>query len=401
MTKYLLCTLACTLLLTACHKDKKEEPQLPALESVLVYIAGDNNLDEFIHRDMRQMMDGSKGLSKQYNLLLFVDEKDKLPYLMKITNGDTLRLKTYQQEQKSSDAETLAEAVRWMKENYEAPSYGLVLWGHADGWTIRSTTKSGPRLAYGQDTSGGEQWMDIPAMAQALENVLNGQKLRFIFADCCCFQCVESAYELRNVTDYIIASAAEIPGEGAPYQTVIPALFSQRDDFYAQAANAYFEQTSYGYKEPMAVVKTSEMENLAQATRTILAQCFEPQSEDYPYVSGLIYYYDHTMFDMQDFFLHQATAENYAEWKRVFDTAVPMRTMTTVWMANHIMYYPNTEKQFMDFIVTEERYGGVSMYVPQDPSSVNVRYRKSVELQNNNISRMQWYTVAGLDKLGW
>ena len=396
MTKYLLCTLACTLLLTACHKDKKEEPQLPALESVLVYIAGDNNLDEFIHRDMRQMMDGSKGLSKQYNLLLFVDEKNQLPYLMKITNGDTLRLKTYQQEQKSSDAETLAEAVRWMKENYEAPSYGLVLWGHADGWTIRSTTKSGPRLAYGQDTSGGEQWMDIPAMAQALENVLNGQKLRFIFADCCCFQCVESAYELRNVTDYIIASAAEIPGEGAPYQTVIPALFSQRDDFYAQAANAYFEQTSYGYKEPMAVVKTSEMENLAQATKTILKQCHvNLESDGYPSVDRLIYYYDHSLFDMQHFLLTHAPEDAYAQWKRVFDTAVPYRTMTEVWMANHVDFLDYAETMFRDFEVTEENYGGVSMFVPQNKSLSF--YRE----QNERIKEMQWYTAAGLNELGW
>lgn len=400
MTKAIILALAAGMLLTACHKDKDEKKKEPATQSVLVYIAGDNNLDSFIASDVRQMIQGSAELSEGNNLLMFVDRAGKLPYFMKVEKGDTVRVMTMEKESKSSNTETLKNALTWMTDNYEAKNYGLILWGHADGWIIHEKSKArsgGPRHAYALDNTGGEEWMNIPAMAQALSAVPH---LRFIFADCCCFQSVESAYELRNATDYIIASAAEIPGEGAPYQTVIPALFSQRDDFYQQAAAAYNEQGyySYGFREPMAVVKTSEMENLAQATKSALQQSLEPihNGEGYPNVGGLIYYFDNTLFDMNDFILSIAEENVYQEWKRTFDAAVPYKVMAEVWMSDgHVPYMDMQCSFFRDFEVTEERYGGVSMFVPQNSN------KWLIKQQNTTIDQMQWYKAAGLDELGW
>ena len=396
MSRHLTLLLAAALMLTACHKDKHEdEPQQPATQSVLVYIAGDNNLQQFIIDDVKQMMEGSKLLGKDCNLLLFVDQKGKRPYFMKLENGDTLRVKTLDEEVKSSNAETLRSAMKWMVDNYEARNYGLVLWGHADGWVVWQPAQSRPRRSYGQDTTGGEEWMNISEMADALATLPH---LRFIFADCCCFQCVESAYELRHVTDYLIGSAAEIPGEGAPYQTVIPHLFDQREDFYALVCDDYFEQVSVGYQEPVSVVKSSEIDQLAQATRAALTQSLQPiseQGENYPDVEGLIYYYDQTLFDMQDFMLSHAPEHVYTEWKRTFDKAVVYKKMAEVWLANHIPYLDKSETMFRDFNVTAERYGGVSMFVPQN------RYTTFIQRQNERIKKMEWYSAAGLSQLGW
>ena len=396
MSRHLTLLLAAALMLTACHKDKHDdEPQQTATQSVLVYIAGDNNLQQFIIDDVKQMMEGSKLLGKDCNLLLFVDQKGKRPYFMKLENGDTLRVKTLDEEVKSSNAETLRSAMKWMVDNYEARNYGLVLWGHADGWVVWQPAQSRPRRSYGQDTTGGEEWMNISEMADALATLPH---LRFIFADCCCFQCVESAYELRHVTDYLIGSAAEIPGEGAPYQTVIPHLFDQREDFYALVCDDYFEQVSVGYQEPVSVVKSSEMDQLAQATRAALTQSLQPineQGENYPDVEGLIYYYDQTLFDMQDFMLSRAPEHVYTEWKRTFDKAVVYKKMAEVWLANHIPYLDKNETMFRDFNVTAERYGGVSMFVPQN------RYTTFIQRQNERIKKMEWYSAAGLSQLGW
>lgn len=396
MSRHLTLLLVAALILTACHKDKHDdEPQQPATQSVLVYIAGDNNLQQFIIDDVKQMMEGSKLLGKDCNLLLFVDQKGKRPYFMKLENGDTLRVKTLDEEVKSSNAETLHSAMKWMVDNYEARNYGLVLWGHADGWVVWQPAQSRPRRSYGQDTTGGEEWMNISEMADALATLPH---LRFIFADCCCFQCVESAYELRHVTDYLIGSAAEIPGEGAPYQTVIPHLFDQREDFYALVCDDYFEQVSVGYQEPVSVVKSSEMDQLAQATRAALTQSLQPiseQGENYPDVEGLIYYYDQTLFDMQDFMLSHAPEHVYTEWKRTFDKAVVYKKMAEVWLANHIPYLDKSETMFRDFNVTAERYGGISMFVPQN------RYTTFIQRQNERIKKMEWYSAAGLSQLGW
>ena len=411
--RYSLLTMAALLCtLTACHKDKHEKEKVPDTQSVLVYVAGDNNLTSrynFFELDLKQMIEGSKNVSAGNNLLCFVDVYGQRPYLMKVENGDTLRVHTFKEEMKSSDPATLQTAMNWMKENYPALSYGLVLWGHADGWVIwEQTAASRQRRAYGQDKVDGEQWMNIPDMARTLETFCQGQPLRFIFADCCCFQCVESDYELRNVADYIIASAAEIPGEGAPYKTVVPALFSQRTDFYQLVCDAYFEQVCEveklvaqytKYQEPLSVVKTSAMEPLAQATKQALKQTFEPidsEGNGYPNVSGLIYYYDQTLFDMNDVLQRFATPEVYNEWKQTFDQAVAYKTYTPVWMSNgHVPYLDYLGTEFRDFQMTEERYGGVSMFLPQNSEE------KLKKRENTTISQMQWYAAVGLQELGW
>ena len=414
--KPLLPIIAALLLFAACHKDKHENEEKVATQSVLAYIAGDNSLSSFAFSDIRQMMEGSLELTDDCNLLLFVDQKGKQPFLMKVEKGDTTRLHTYSNEMKSSDPATLQTAIQWMMSNYKAKSYGLILWGHADGWTVwepsnnsrvmgEPSAESRPRQAYGQDTADKEEWMNIADMAKVLENTCQGSPLRFIFADCCCFQCVESAYELRHCADYIIASPAEIPGEGAPYQTVIPALFSQRDDFYQLAIDAYYEQESYGYREPMTAVRTSAIDDLAQATRVVLAQSMQPIDDEgngYPDVTGIIYFYDGTLFDMNDFILRHADSDAYAQWHAAFNKAVVYRTWVDAWMANHVRYIGTFGSHlFYDFDMSDERYGGVSMFVPRVPTSVNYEYRKNVINQNARISRMQWYKAAGLDALGW
>ncbi|MBR6320445.1 MAG: hypothetical protein IKR50_08425 [Prevotella sp.] len=414
MRKLLLIAMG-ALLLTACHHDDNKVKGKYS-RTVLVYMAGDNNLTlnsariDFAAQDLSEMIQGSKQVAGDCKLLLFVDKNIKnttkqKPYLMLVENGDTTRLKTFDSELNSGDPATLRMAMKWAIDNYEAESYGLVLWGHADGWIIRNQAPAFSRntRAYGVDNTSGVKWMDIPQMAQVLATL---PKLDFIFADCCAFLCVESAYELRQCTDYIISSAAEIPGVGAPYQTVIPALFSQSSTFYQTVADAYFAQTSQGYKEPIAVVKTSEMENLAQATRTVLGT-FVPQMENggrRPDISGLIYYFDHTQFDMNDFILRYASENEYAQWKSVFNRAVVYSKMAPVWLANHI-YYKSAinENEFRDFTVTEERYGGLGMYIPQDAASIkgykNITF--SIDKLNENIRLMQWYKAAGLDQLGW
>ena len=233
--------------------------------------------------------------------------------------------------------------------------------------------------------------MNIPEMAEALSTL---PPLDFIFADCCAFQSVETAYELRNVTDYIIASPAEIPGEGAPYETVVPAMFNNDPEYCRLVVDAYFAQTLNGMREPLSVIKTSAMQPLAVATRQALAS-FVPQLENshYPDVNGLVYYFDCSLFDMNDFIFRYADTAEYEAWRKVFDEAVPYRVYARRWIANHVT--------FSDFNINEERYGGVNMFVPQNVTSVASKYADNITRQNMNISKMQWYQAAGLDALGW
>ena len=416
MKRTILFALA-TLLFASCCKDEDKEPELPD-RTVLIYVAGDNNLTgssggtNYFTYDLRQIMEGTKNLSTNNNLIMFVDCYDSNPYFVKVERGDTTVLKTMDSEMNSGDPETLYTAMKYAADNFPAKSYGLVLWGHADGWITRgqTTVTRAPRRAYGVDNISGRKWMNIPDMARKLALL---PKLKFIFADCCCFMCVEDVYELRNCADYIIGSAAEIPGEGAPYQTVVPALFSKSDSFYKEIVDAYYAQTSYGYKLPMAAVECSMLDSLAQATAVAMstfAGDIEPYSDGcrYPNTNGLIFYFNHTQFDMQDFVKRYAAPDQYAEWKKVFDKTVPYHTFAEVWMANHILYKGQDQKAFSEFTPTEERMGGLGMFVPQQDSDAGswttmylVNLGFTMSRLNSEIKKMQWYEAARLADMGW
>lgn len=381
--------LAMIVLFTACRSDHEDESLHRA---VMVYMAADNNLGSggYARNDIWEMMAGSRYLSKRDLLLVFVDDMSgQMPYIMKVEQGDTTRLHTFDTELDTADPAVLKQVMTWMFKHYKADDYGLVLWGHATGWEQMNNIPpaSARRKAYGSDVTGGTTWMDIADMAQALNALPH---LKFIFADCCCFQCIETAYELRHATDYIIASPAEIPDAGAPYDTMVPAMFGRGDDFARNMADAYYEQTLLDYKEPLSVIKTKHLELLAQATKTVLAT-LPPDRMAKPDINGLIYYYNHSMIDMNDFMLRHAAASDYEQWHRVFTQCVVYATMATTWMTDG--YNPHVD--FSDFEVTAQRYGGVSMFVYQEPSTAYL------DKMNRTIGNMQWYNAAGLSALGW
>lgn len=399
MKSTILSAICCMLMFCACHDEKEQWPRETG-RAVLVYMAADNNLDSQVRGDLSEMMEGSKLLGDDSRLIVFIDRRHERPYILEIANGDTVRMESFDEELDSSDPETLRTAMRWLTDHYQAKSYGLVLWGHADGWIIYDDQpqQEARRRGYGIDYTAGS-WMNITDMARVLGDF---PRLTFIFADCCAFMSVESMYELRGVADYIIGSPAEVPSEGAPYQTVVPQLFNPDARFYERIVDTYFAQkrTYYLYTEevPLTVVKTSEMERLAAATRDMLAS-FVPTLPDsrYPGVGEVIYYYKHTLFDMNDFILVHASADNYAAWRQAFDAAVVYKTFASRWRARYV--------NFTDFTVTEDRCGGISMYVPQNPSRIpsDTPYDclEAAEQQDNTIHLTQWYQAAGLDQLGW
>ena len=405
--------LCAAMLFTACHKDddNNDDPKDKiAQRTVLVYIAGENNLSPYIKEELDQLMLGSTKISDNNNLLVYVDHASATipPYFLRYKDGvavDSVAM----EETLSSDPEVFRSILNKAFDEYPANDYGLVLWGHASGWFIKSDSVAfynqsfTRRNAYGVDNgsnnirSSSGKWLNMWTLSKAIEST--GKKLKFIFADCCQFQCAESAYQLRNCCDYIVASPAEIPAVGAPYLTIVPAMFSQQPTFYQLMADAYFDQTVNGYKDPLSVVKTSEMQNLAAATKTVLTAIvprFEKATN--PDLNGLIYYQGNVvsgqknMFDMNDFILRYAEDDEYDTWKQAFDRAVIYRTpvldLNGMWMSNG-------QIDFRSFTITEERFGGMSMFIPQDAYYwYNANYNLQIKLTT-------WYYDAGLNDVGW
>lgn len=408
MKKILICI--CSLLaLYGCKKDSdNDEPQVYD-RTVLVYMAGENNLNSYINGELNQMNEGAKSIGKQNRFIAYVDQASskQKPFYAHIHDGVVDTIYVTSTDTKTSDPAVMEEVINKVFKENPAREYGLVLWGHANGWLIEndsipyntSVATSSRRRAYGGDTgnnssgSAGRTWMNIPSLANMLKTT--GYHLKYIFADCCTFMCVENAYELRNVCDYLIGSPAEIAGVGAPYNTVVPALFSQSETFYKQVVDAYFEQTVNNLRVPLTVVKSQEMQQLADATRTLLHDIVPQITDGYPDMKNRVYYYDTgecAMYDMKDFL--QTYAKNYDvggdydQWLTALGKAAVYRRYTDQWITS---FHTN----FYEFTNSEEATCGLSMFVPQSP------LQGSYFTFNKYIEKMAWYYAAGYKDVGW
>ena len=400
---------------TACSKNYMDDDVKNPMEAqkgkvnygmqrtVLVYMAGRNNLSYYAGLDLEEMKQGSKQLGKDQALVVFMRRcrDGEEPWLARIENGQITNKVTISEmgiskdELFASDPEVMKQVVNYTFSHYPSVNddYGLVLWGHGSGWLLEDEVNTKPvNRGYGVDVgnyvySKTGKWINIPTMNNVLSNMPH---LKFIFADCCNFMCLESLYELRQVTDYVIGSPAEIPAEGAPYQTVVPAMF-EPTTYYNSIIDCYHESTK-DYL-PLSVVKSSEMENVAKATKKVFQSMSERQS-GYADMTGMLHYNyvgakDSTHYQMHNIFYdagnfirHYATPSEYQEWKQALDAAVIKKYIAYSWKT-----IKNWEMYYTDFEVTEEEYHGVSMFVPQDQ---NLQHGEYYAKYNRDIVQMQW-----------
>ena len=401
------------VLMTACSSNDDDlEPVQPALKkgesrtvaqakTVLVYMAGRNCLSGMVNKDLNEMKQGSKSLGNNDNLLVFVrrDKTEKMPWLARIKNGvvtDSVSLSDMgitnsDGENRASDPVVMEGVMHYAFSHYPAMdgNYGLVLWGHGSGWLMDNEVKRVNSRAFGVDKGedGRALWMNIPTMA----NILKGMPhLKFIMADCCNFMCLEVLYELRNVTDYIIGSPAEIPDQGAPYDEIVPDMFAD-GRFYTSIIDKYYKSVN-GYL-PLTAVQSSQMEQLAQATHQAMQAVQSNLNGDYADMTGLIHYY-HTdddsdfhpeyniFYDAGDFFLAHAPQDAYQQWKQSLDQAVVERRNAARWNTDKVWFM-----KYSDFTVTDAKMHGVSMFVGQNPAKGN--YAK----YNEDIKKMAWWNA--------
>ena len=381
--------------MSACCKD--DEETIPQTRTVLIYMSAENTLSYDSENDLEEIRQGSQELTNDDYLLVYYDraKKDELPWLARIMKGqlkDSVSIADMQISEKdeyASNPAVFEKVLSYAYSHYPATAgYGLTFWGHASGW-LREDSIARSR-GYGVDNGTNSPsydsgyWMNIPTLRQALEKQPH---LEFILADCCNFMCLETIYELCEVTDYIVGSAAEIPAQGAPYDKVVPEMFKRKD-----AAKAIMTKYAESYKDylPLSVAKTVEVDALAEATRTVLKGIADSIKTDYPDMTGLIHYYNeyraqyhpyyNVFYDAGDFVKKYATEAEYKEWKQALDRVISDKIFSKKWDTNKSWY-----SHYSDFEMTEERYHGVSMYVPQDP---DLGYHKRY---NDDLKLFGWY----------
>jgi hypothetical protein len=380
-------------------------------KTVLIYLAGGNDLKGVLKQNLKDCKEGSRRLRDNERLIVFARFRNEgESWVARLKNGevtDSVSLKdlgicSSDGENRACDPGVMEGVMSYAFSKYPAESgnCGIVFGSHGSGWLQKKEVQPAGSRAICVDYGDGsmsdynERWINISTLAGILRNQPH---LKFIMTDCCNMMCLENLYELRTACDYLIGSPAEIPGKGAPYDQIIPDMFKD-GDFCKAIIDKY--ETSVRGTLPLVVVKTSEMENVAQATRTALVAVKENIGNGYADMKGMIHYYHsddtrdmffpeyNVFYDAGDFMHTYAPTDVYQQWRQALDKAVIERRMSTTWATDK-----HWDLKYSDFTVTAEKFHGVSMFVPQDPQ------RGDYAQLNDDIKFFEWYNATGLNKL--
>lgn len=421
MNKFKALSVIALCLFCSCHHDDEPSEEDVPERTVLIYIAGENNLDKFASSDIKEMKDGSRDLQDRQKLIVYIDRAESTPpFFARIKDGKFVDSVSVNESVTANPA-VLEYALQYMRTNYPAKSYGLVLWGHASGWLVSNDSIAYSKSrAYGGDTGNsssggsGKYWMNIPSMARAIANGMGGIPLRFVFGDCCSFGCVEVAYELRKVTDYVIGSPAEIPDEGAPYNLIVPRLFSEKDTFYKEIIDEYYqfykkEIEAYpnkyynlehgdlkGYSVPLMAAKTAELENLCSATGRLLGTIHDKLTPtgSFDFSKSICYAMNGSnrySYDMFQMLKSNTSSAEFNTWANAFNQAIPYSVKSNRWLTG----YSQLGKDMQDYNYGENECGVVSMFIPR------VIYNGTNPKWNVTIKNFQWNNVIRWEDYDW
>jgi len=248
---------------------------------------------------------------------------------------------------------------------YPAKEYDLILWSHGSSWMPNG---SGLR-SFGNDNGTR---INIPDLANALP-----VKFNFILFDACLMGSVEVACELKDKTDYLIASPAETQATGFPYKQIVPELIQSQIDFNAVAKTYfdYYNAQSGAYQSAtVSVVDTRYLPDLANSMKQLCENNpVNLQTFDRTSVQRLDVYEEQYDFDLLDFV------------DKVFPNA---NKDDFVNQLNKVVLYKNHTPQFI-LKYNINTYCGLSCYIPLSGRGDLTAYYKT----------LKWYQNAGLNYL--
>ena len=194
----------------------------------MVYMASDNNLEGAGIEDLNEME--TVGSSKELNFIVQVDRAEGYD----TSNGDWKGAKRYRMEKDDDtavvnspeledmgeinmgDPSTLTDFIIWAYDNYPAKHYFLDLWDHGGAfWGI-----------CWDDSEGNGDPISMTELKEALEISRKhmGRGFDVIGFDACLMAQLAVLYQIKDYTDYSVASGFVEPGDGWPYETIFAGM---------------------------------------------------------------------------------------------------------------------------------------------------------------------------------
>jgi len=139
------------------------------------------------------------------------------------------------------DYKQLAAFGKWVKANYPAKKYMLIVWNHGSGWEMKGLDSfpAVKGISYDDETNHN---IDTVELGQAIRE-MGGVDI--YASDACLMQMAEVVYELRNAAKLVVGSEENEPGDGWGYHEFLSRVHSNQGDLTPEVMAAAAVQ---GYK---------------------------------------------------------------------------------------------------------------------------------------------------------
>lgn len=197
--------------------------------TILVYLAGDNDLEQFGLLDLDEM---ERALpEKGVEVLVLIDraagfddsqgdwQDARLYRVRRDATPKELRSPILHNlgEVNTGDAALLGAFVEGGLRTFPARNHAVVMWDHGGGWSGMANDL--------EDGDGVADELTLPELRAGIQGGLQAAgvaKLDLMGFDMCLMAQLEVAAELEGLADVMVASQALEPGDGWPYDRVLP-----------------------------------------------------------------------------------------------------------------------------------------------------------------------------------
>lgn len=268
----LLCMFVAATLVS-CSKEGEDPDDTPSTKEKTIFVympwtgSGQSLYDFFVNniKDMKKGIVKQGGLNNTNLLVLIANSIDK-SHLINVTyrNGKCYNdtLKTYDDGAMNTPSK-MSSLLNEVVKIAPAPIYSMMIGSHGVGWIYTGSTSRSMLHSIEADRArnkmlglpitrqtryfgGSDIQMNIDDLAEGIRNS-NIHHLQFLLFDDCYMANIETAYELRNVTDYLIGCPTEIMGHGMPYYEMWKYLASIQPDYGKAVEGFYNFYSNYAY----------------------------------------------------------------------------------------------------------------------------------------------------------
>jgi hypothetical protein len=287
--------------------------------TVMVYLAGDNNLDSAGTDDLDEMK--RVGSTDAINVIAQYDSPSargtRRFYLRKGGTIDSDVVATLGTTN-TGDPKFLSDFIAWGTKNYPADHYLVVLWNHGAGWDdtdIYANERNAPvrrlasrpvrhaffhtpvrRLLAKAKTDintraillddGAKDFLDNHEMKAVLARGKKSLKrnIDILGMDACLMSMAEVGYQVRGSVDFTVGSEQTEPGDGWPYDTILAALAKNPALSPSELSCLITEKYLASYRPNEGVTQSacnlSKSEALATAVKSLATALRGASSDD-------------------------------------------------------------------------------------------------------------------------